>query len=127
MIKNSKKGGDNNHHFVTDEDKKRWNQPDTNIENRVSDAERRLSMVEANLRLCLRELQQWKIDFDNHIVDSTQHINTKSVLVVNYDGDFTGGVRIDGPQLVVHNKLLVEDRDVMAEINEIWGAIQRRS
>lgn len=45
--------------------------------------------------------------------------NAGSVLTINFAGDFTGGVNVQGPQLAVDNRLIVQGKDVISEIDSL--------
>ena len=45
--------------------------------------------------------------------------NAGSVLAINFAGDFTGGVNVQGPQLAVDNRLIVQGKDVISEIDSL--------
>ncbi|MCY9581106.1 hypothetical protein [Paenibacillus alvei] len=45
--------------------------------------------------------------------------NSGSVLAINFAGDFTGGVNVQGPQLAVDNRLIVQGKDIISEIDSL--------
>jgi hypothetical protein len=40
-------------------------------------------------------------------------------LIINYDGDFAGGVYVNGPNLTVKGNLIVNGIDILNEINKL--------